>query len=94
VSRRTALPPGRRDIVVVSIPLKNYRDVRVARLAGKIVIDTNLLNPPKCNRTRLDEIAVSDRATLRRLRELELPDLGVVYPACRSYRRTVKSIAN
>jgi predicted dinucleotide-binding enzyme len=29
------------DIVVVTIPLKNYRKVPVAPLAGKIVIDTN-----------------------------------------------------
>jgi predicted dinucleotide-binding enzyme len=29
------------DIVVVTVPLKNYREVPVAPLAGKIVIDTN-----------------------------------------------------
>lgn len=29
------------DIVVVSVPLKNYRSVPVEPLAGKIVIDTN-----------------------------------------------------
>lgn len=29
------------DVVVVTIPLKNYRDVPVAPLAGKIVIDTS-----------------------------------------------------
>ena len=29
------------DIVVVTVPLKNYRQVPVAPLAGKIVIDTN-----------------------------------------------------
>ena len=29
------------DIVVVTIPLKNYRQVPVAPLAGKVVIDTN-----------------------------------------------------
>jgi len=29
------------DIVVVTIPLKNYREVPVEPLAGKIVIDTN-----------------------------------------------------
>lgn len=28
------------DVVVVTIPLKNYRDVPVAPLAGKVVIDT------------------------------------------------------
>src|SRR4029077_20863947 len=29
------------DMVVVSVPLKSYRNVPVAPLAGKIVIDTN-----------------------------------------------------
>jgi predicted dinucleotide-binding enzyme len=29
------------DFVVVTVPLKNYRDVPVEELAGKIVIDTN-----------------------------------------------------
>jgi len=29
------------DIAVVSVPLKNYQDVPVAPLAGKIVLDTN-----------------------------------------------------
>jgi predicted dinucleotide-binding enzyme len=35
------------DIVVVTIPLKNYRDVPVAPLAGKIVIDTNNYYPER-----------------------------------------------
>lgn len=38
------------DIVVVTVPLKNYRDVPVAPLAGKIVIDTN--NYPALERVR------------------------------------------
>jgi predicted dinucleotide-binding enzyme len=29
------------DIVVVTVPLKNYRSVPVEPLAGKVVIDTN-----------------------------------------------------
>ena len=29
------------DFAVVTVPLKNYRDIPVAPLAGKIVIDTN-----------------------------------------------------
>src|SRR5580765_6601913 len=33
------------DIVVVTVPLKNYRQVPVAPLAGKIVIDTNNYYP-------------------------------------------------
>ena len=35
------------DIVVVSVPLKNYRDVPVEPLAGKIVIDTNNYYPQR-----------------------------------------------
>ena len=35
------------DIVVVTIPLKNYRSVPVAPLAGKIVIDTNNYYPQR-----------------------------------------------
>jgi predicted dinucleotide-binding enzyme len=35
------------DIVVVSVPLKNYRAVPVAPLAGKIVIDTNNYYPDR-----------------------------------------------
>jgi len=35
------------DIVVVTIPLKNYRHVPVAPLAGKVVIDTNNYYPQR-----------------------------------------------
>src|SRR5947207_9939419 len=35
------------DLVVVSVPLKNYRQVPVAPLAGKIVIDTNNYYPQR-----------------------------------------------
>ena len=35
------------DIVVVTVPLKNYREVPVAPLAGKIVIDTNNYYPKR-----------------------------------------------
>jgi 8-hydroxy-5-deazaflavin:NADPH oxidoreductase len=35
------------DIVVVTIPLKNYRGVPVAPLAGKVVIDTNNYYPER-----------------------------------------------
>jgi len=37
----------RGDIVVVTIPLKAYRDVPVAPLAGKVVIDTNNYYPQR-----------------------------------------------
>jgi len=35
------------DIVVVSVPLKNYREVPVEPLAGKVVIDTNNYYPQR-----------------------------------------------
>src|SRR5205807_8565079 len=35
------------DIVVVTVPLKNYRSVPAAPLAGKIVIDTNNYYPDR-----------------------------------------------
>ena len=35
------------DIVVVSVPLKNYREVPVAPLVGKLVIDTNNYYPQR-----------------------------------------------
>ena len=35
------------DIVVVTVPLKNYRQVPIAPLAGKIVIDTNNYYPQR-----------------------------------------------
>jgi predicted dinucleotide-binding enzyme len=35
------------DIVVVTVPLKAYRDVPVAPLAGKVVIDTNNYYPQR-----------------------------------------------
>jgi predicted dinucleotide-binding enzyme len=35
------------DIVVVSVPLKNYKAVPVAPLAGKVVIDTNNYYPQR-----------------------------------------------
>ena len=35
------------EIIVVSIPLKNYRDVPVEALAGKIVIDTSNYYPQR-----------------------------------------------
>jgi predicted dinucleotide-binding enzyme len=35
------------DIIVVSVPLKNYRDVPVEPLAGKVVIDTSNYYPQR-----------------------------------------------
>ena len=48
------------EIVVVSIPLKNYRDVPVAPLAGKIVIDTNNYYPQRDGHIRRTRQRVND----------------------------------
>ena len=63
------------DIVVVSIPLKNYRDVPVAPLAGKIVIDTNNYYPQRDGHIReLDD----ESTTTAELLQAHLPASKVV----------------
>ena len=65
----------RGDIVVVTIPLKNYRDVPVEALAGKIVIDTNNYYPQRDgNIAELD----SEQATVSELLQAHLPNSLVV----------------
>ena len=63
------------DIVVVTIPLKNYQSVPVAPLAGKIVIDTNNYYPG-----RDGQIAELDRGTVTssELLQRHLPAAKVV----------------
>jgi predicted dinucleotide-binding enzyme len=63
------------DLVVVSIPLKNYRDVPVEPLAGKVVIDTNNYYPQ-----RDGNIAALDNgtATSAGLLQQHLPNSHVV----------------
>ena len=63
------------DIVVVTIPLKNYRTVPVAPLAGKIVIDTNNYYPQRDgNIPELD----SESTTTSDLLQSHLPGSKVV----------------
>src|SRR5215469_1514911 len=63
------------DIVVVTIPLKNYGTVPVAPLAGKIVIDTNNYYPERDGHIReLDE----ERTTTSELLQRHLPSSKVV----------------
>jgi predicted dinucleotide-binding enzyme len=63
------------DIVVVTIPLKNYRQVPVAPLAGKIVIDTNNYYPQRDgNIPELD----SEQTTTAELLQAHLPTSKVV----------------
>src|ERR671933_347569 len=63
------------DIVVVTIPLKNYRDVPVEPLAGKIVIDTNNYYPERDGRiAELD----TESTTTSELLQAHLPTSKVV----------------
>ena len=63
------------DIVVVSIPLKNYRTVPVAPLAGKVVIDTNNYYPQRDGHiAELD----SESTTTSELLQAHLPSSKVV----------------
>jgi predicted dinucleotide-binding enzyme len=63
------------DIVVVTVPLKNYRDVPVAPLAGKIVIDTNNYYPERDG--RIPELD-NESTTTSELLQAHLPASRVV----------------
>ena len=63
------------DIVVVTIPLKNYRSVPVEPVAGKIVIDTNNYYPQRDGHiTELD----NETTTTSELMQAHLPTSKVV----------------
>jgi predicted dinucleotide-binding enzyme len=63
------------DIIVVTIPLKNYRAVPVEPLAGKIVIDTNNYYPQRDGHIReLDD----ESTTTAELLQAHLPTSKVV----------------
>ncbi len=63
------------DIVVVTIPLKNYRQVPVEPLVGKVVIDTNNYYPERDGHiTELD----SEATTTSELLQAHLPKSRVV----------------
>jgi predicted dinucleotide-binding enzyme len=63
------------DIVVVTVPLKNYRDVPVAPLAGKIVIDTNNYYPDRDG--QIPELD-NESTTTSELLQAHLPSSRVV----------------
>lgn len=63
------------DIVVVTVPLKNYRQVPVEPLAGKIVIDTNNYYPQRDG--RIPELD-SESTTTSELLQAHLPKSRVV----------------
>ena len=63
------------DIVVVTVPLKNYREVPVAPLAGKVVIDTNNYYPQRDGQiAELD----NESTTTAELLQAHLPTSKVV----------------
>ena len=63
------------DMVVVTVPLKNYRDVPVEALAGKIVIDTNNYYPQRDGHiAELD----NESTTTAELLQAHLPQAKVV----------------
>ena len=63
------------DLVVVTVPFKNYRDVPVEPLAGKIVIDTNNYYFERDGRiAELDE----ERTTVSQMLQQHLPTSHVV----------------
>jgi predicted dinucleotide-binding enzyme len=63
------------DIVVVTIPLKNYRQVPVEPLAGKVVIDTNNYYPERDGHIpELDD----ESTTTSELLQAHLPKASVV----------------
>jgi 8-hydroxy-5-deazaflavin:NADPH oxidoreductase len=63
------------DVVVVSIPLKNYRQVPVEELAGKVVVDTNNYYPQRDGQIpELDQ----DSTTSAELLAAHLPSAQVV----------------
>jgi predicted dinucleotide-binding enzyme len=65
----------RGDLVVVTIPLKAYRDVPVEPLAGKVVIDTNNYYPQRDGQVReLDDHSTTSSALL----QAHLPQSHVV----------------
>ncbi len=63
------------DIVVVTVPLKNYREVPVAPAAGKIVIDTNNYYPQRDG--HIPELD-NERTTTSELLQAHLPTSRVV----------------
>lgn len=63
------------DVVVVTVPLKAYRDVPVAPLAGKVVIDTNNYYPERDGQfPELDD----ESTTVSELLQAHLPESRVV----------------
>jgi len=77
------------DVVVVTVPLRAYRDVPVVPLAGKIVIDTNNYYPQRDGHfPELDEESVTTSELLQR----HLPGSRVVKAFNNIYFRALGSL--
>lgn len=77
------------DIVVVTVPLRAYRDVPVVPLAGKIVIDTNNYYPQRDGHfPELDDESVTNGELLQR----HLPGSRVVKAFNNIYFRALGSL--
>jgi hypothetical protein len=74
------------DIVVVTIPLKNYRSVPVEPLAGKIVIDTNNYYPQRDG--HIPELD-NESTTTSELLQAHLPKSKVVKAFNHIYAREI-----
>ncbi|MBM0239830.1 NAD(P)-binding domain-containing protein, partial [Micromonospora sp. ATA32] len=78
------------DLVVVTIPLRAYRDVPVEPLAGKIVIDTNNYYPERDGQfPELDDESTTTSELLQR----HLPDAKVVKGFNNIYFKHLLSLA-
>jgi predicted dinucleotide-binding enzyme len=78
------------DLVVVTIPLRAYRDVPVEPLAGKIVIDTNNYYPERDGQfPELDDESTTTSELLQR----HLPDAEVVKGFNNIYFKHLLSLA-
>ncbi|WNV87256.1 NAD(P)-binding domain-containing protein [Umezawaea sp. Da 62-37] len=78
------------DVVVVTVPLKAYRDIPVAPLAGKVVIDTNNYYP---DRDGVIPELEDGSATTSGLLQAHLPDASVVKAFNNIYYRHLGSLA-
>ena len=78
------------DLVVVTIPLKNYREVPVEPLRGKVVIDTNNYYPERDGRiAELDD----ESTTTSELLQAHLPESKVVKAFNNIYFEFLRSLA-
>jgi 8-hydroxy-5-deazaflavin:NADPH oxidoreductase len=78
------------DFVVVSIPLKNYLDVPVGPLRGKVVIDTDNYYPQRDGQIpELDD----ERTTVSELLQAHLPESHVVKAFNNINFRTLRELA-